>query len=97
MGRGMNNTKVFKDAFGQQLMKSQEAMSQVIAEGSAGNGLVKITLNSEGITRLKIDPVCVDPTDVEALEDLIMAAHKNASAELRQQMDQIGNQFSLPF
>jgi DNA-binding YbaB/EbfC family protein len=45
----------------------------------AGGGAVKITLNGNGVvTELKIAESAVDPSDVEALEDLLMAAFNEA-------------------
>ena len=70
----------------QQLMKQAQKMQQQMAAaqaelavaevtGSAGGGLVTVTLNGAGEVRsLKIDPKAVDPNDVESLEDLVLAA-----------------------
>ena len=70
----------------QQLMKQAQKMQQQMAAaqaelaaaeltGSAGGGLVTVTLNGAGEVRsLKIDPNAVDPNDVESLEDLVLAA-----------------------
>jgi len=45
----------------------------------AGGGAVKITLDGNGaVTELKIAKSAVDPNDVEALEDLLMAAFNEA-------------------
>ena len=66
--------------------KMEEMQSKLEAmelEGEAGAGLVKITLNGKGnMRRIKIDPKLVDPSDVEMLEDLIIAAHANARQKL---------------
>lgn len=71
------------------------------AEGSAGNGLVTITLNGENeITALKIKPDCVDPEDIEGLEDLVRAAHNDALKKLREKtmggMGALGNIPGMP-
>jgi DNA-binding YbaB/EbfC family protein len=45
--------------------------------------LVKVTLSGKGdLRRLSIDPKVVDPTDIEMLEDLIVAAHNAAKQAL---------------
>ena len=70
----------------QQLMKQAQKMQQQMAAaqaelaaaeviGTAGGGLVTVTLNGAGeVLSLKIDPKSVDPDDVESLEDLVLAA-----------------------
>ncbi len=48
-------------------------------EGSSGGGLVNVTLDGKGnLKGLKIDPSLFKEDDVEILEDLIVAAHKDA-------------------
>jgi nucleoid-associated protein EbfC len=66
--------------------KMEEMQSKLEAmelEGEAGAGLVKVTLNGKGdMRRIKIDQKLVDPSEVEMLEDLIVAAHANARQKL---------------
>lgn len=76
-----------------QLMKQAQQMQQKMAEmqakmdameitGSAGAGLVQITITGKSEMRaLKIDPSLVDPQEVEVLEDLIIAAFNDAKAK----------------
>jgi len=48
-------------------------------EGSAGAGMVTVTVTGKGEMRaVKIDPSLIDPEDKEMLEDLIVAAHNSA-------------------
>ena len=48
-------------------------------EGGSGGGLVNVTLDGKGnLKGLKIDPSLFKEDDVEILEDLIVAAHKDA-------------------
>ena len=52
-------------------------------DGEAGAGLVRVTLNGKGeLRRIKIDPKLVDPADTEMLEDLIVAAHRDAKGKI---------------
>ena len=45
----------------------------------AGGGMVKVVMNGQGVlTSIKINPEAVDKDDVEALEDLVMAAVNSA-------------------
>ena len=66
--------------------KMEEAKAQVadlVAEGSSGGGLVRLTLSGEGhMQSLKIDPVLIDKTEIEILEDLIIAAFHDAKVKM---------------
>lgn len=47
--------------------------------GTSGGGLVTVTLDGKGNMKgLKIDPSLFKEDDVEILEDLLVAAHKDA-------------------
>jgi DNA-binding YbaB/EbfC family protein len=63
-------------------------------EGSAGGELVKVTLNGHlHLVGLSIDPAAFDPDDPTILEDLVLAAWKDAHddvAELQAQSDPLG-------
>jgi DNA-binding YbaB/EbfC family protein len=84
----------------QQLMKQAQKMQQQMAEaqaeladaelsGTAGGGLVTVTIKGTGeVTAIKIDPKAVDPDDVETLEDLVLAAVHNASEAVRELTEQ---------
>jgi hypothetical protein len=66
--------------------KMQETQTRLAAEereGSAGNGLVRLTLNGRSeMKKISIDTSVVDPTDVETLEDLILAAYNDAHRQI---------------
>ena len=52
-------------------------------EGSAGGGLVRIELTGEKeIVSVKIDPSVVDREDVETLQDLVLAAFRDAARQV---------------
>ena len=102
-----------------QLMKQAQAMQTKMAEmqekietievaGSAGAGMVTVTLNGKGVMRgVKIDPSLAKAEEVEILEDLITAAHNDAKAKLEQKVQeetaammgglQLPPGFKLPF
>ncbi len=83
MGTGFAKRKKQAKALQQQVEHLQEKMAQTEATGTAGNGLVTITLNGDHeLKRLKIDKQCVDPEDVEGLELLITSAYKDACEKL---------------
>jgi len=59
----------------EKLAAAQSEAAEEIIEGSAGGGKVRVTMTAGGEVRaVKIDPSVVDPSDVEMLEDLIVAA-----------------------
>jgi len=81
-----------------QMQKAQQAASEIqdrlalmTVTGSASN-LITVTSNGVGVVQsIKIDPKVVDPEDVEALEDLLVVALKDAqdkANELQQQETQ---------
>jgi DNA-binding YbaB/EbfC family protein len=68
----------------QQLAQAQAALADVEVTGTAGGGLVTVTMSASGEPRsVKIDPKAVDPDDVETLEDLVLAAVSNAHEAAR--------------
>lgn len=83
MGSGFSKMKKQAKMMQDQMMQIQSELKNKIIEGSAPNGLVTVTINGEKeLKKIKINPSCVDPNDVEGLEDLIIAAHKNAHQKL---------------
>ncbi len=73
-----------------QASQMQEKMQEMQAKlestemtGEAGAGLVKVTLNGKGdLRRIKVDPKVIDPADAEMMEDLILAAHRDAKGKI---------------
>jgi len=64
----------------QQLMAAQDELASAVVEGTAGGGLVRATMSGSGeLTSLVIDPQAVDPDDVETLQDLVVAAVRDAA------------------
>ena len=83
MGSGYAKKKKEARAMQQKFKEMQEKLKEEKATGTAGAGLVTITLNGENeMIELKIKPECVDPEDVEGLEDLIRAAYHDALQKL---------------
>ncbi|WP_396894815.1 YbaB/EbfC family nucleoid-associated protein [Mycolicibacterium sp.] len=72
------------------LMHAQERIAATEVTGSAGGGLVQVTLNGSGqVLGIQIDPQVVDPNDVETLQDLILAALTSAADNMREVVKQI--------
>lgn len=84
MGSGFAKKKKQAKELQKQFSMMQEQMANSEVEGTAGNGLVKIVLSGEHeIKKVTINPECVDPDDIEGLQDLIKAAHNDAAAKLK--------------
>lgn len=61
------------------LAKAQEELAEQEIEGQAGNGLVKVTVTGGGeFNAIAIDPKAIDPDDPSLLEDLVLAAIRDA-------------------
>ena len=68
-----------------QLGTMQEELKQITATGSSGGNIVNVTINGKfEIINLKLDPICVDPRDVQMLQDLIIAAHHDAMSKIQE-------------
>ncbi|PPK84646.1 hypothetical protein CLV84_3808 [Neolewinella xylanilytica] len=59
--------------------KMQQQLAQESFEAEAGGGAVKVTCDgTRTVQNISIDPDQVDPSDVEALEDLLVVATNRA-------------------
>lgn len=64
----------------QQLAAAQAELAETEVAGSAGGGLVSATVTGNGeLLALMIDPRAVDPDDLETLQDLVVAAVRDAN------------------
>ncbi len=61
------------------MQEAQEKLAETEVEGTAANGLLKITLNGKSeMKKLSIDKTLVSADDIEMLEDLILVAYNDA-------------------
>ncbi len=79
----------------------QSAVEQITQTGTAGAGLVRITLNGKGVmSEVKIDASLLKEGEAEILEDLIVAAHADAKAKtedlLQAKMQELAGDLQLP-
>jgi nucleoid-associated protein EbfC len=79
----------------------QAKLSDVELDGSAGGGMVTVTLNGKGdMRRVKIDPALADPNEFEILEDLLVAASNDAKAKVeayvQEEMGKLTGGLNLP-
>lgn len=96
MGSGFSKMKKQARLLQQQYSQMQEELKALIVTGSAGNGLVTITMNGEKQPlKVSINPQCVDKNDVEGLEDLLLAAYNDALKKVAENSPE--NELSSPF
>jgi DNA-binding YbaB/EbfC family protein len=57
----------------------QEELDSITVEGTAGGGMVTVTLSAKGdLKGVKLDDSLMRPEEKEILEDLLVAAHADA-------------------
>lgn len=89
MGSGFSKKKKQAKMLQEQFSKLQTELQNQEVVGSSGNGLVTVTMTGDGdLKQIKIKPDCVDPEDVEGLEDLIKAAFQDAAEKAKAQSPQ---------
>lgn len=70
------------------MMKAQEELGQRTVEGTAGGGVVKVSVSGhKQVLGIQIAPSVVQPDDVEMLQDLIVVALQDAL----QKVDELTN------
>jgi DNA-binding YbaB/EbfC family protein len=78
----MNIQKMMQQAQAMQ-SKVQAELEAMRLQGTAGGGLVTIEMSgSKEVLSVKIDPSAVDRGDVETLEDLVLAALRDAARQV---------------
>ncbi len=67
----------------QRMVEMQAELERLELSGSAGGGMVSLTLTGKGdLRKVSIDKALMDPNDVEVLEDLILAAFNDAKSKV---------------
>lgn len=83
MGSGFSKMKKQTRLMQEQYAKMQEELQNKTVTGHSEGNFVSITLNGEHkMMSVKVKPECVDPNDLEGLEDLIRSAYENANQQL---------------
>ena len=81
---GMGNLLKQAQEMQSRMAKIQEELAQKTVDGSAGGGMVQVTVNGQlGLTAIKIDPTVINSEEKEMLEDLIMAAINDGMRKAR--------------
>ena len=84
-----------------QMMEVQEELANRTVEASVGGGMVTVVANGQqDILSIRIDPEVVDPTDIEMLQDLILAAvneaHRKAQELMTDEMSKLTGGLKIP-
>jgi len=65
------------------MKEAQENLENVFAEGEAGAGIVRVTVNGKKqVVKLEVDDNLINPDDKEMMQDLIVAAVNKAIQEV---------------
>lgn len=71
-----------------QMKGVQGKLKELSATGSSGGGLVKIEINGEmEVEKVILDPIAVDPRDIDMLQDLIIAAMNSAQSNIKEKIE----------
>jgi len=72
----------------QQMMANAQAAAAEVVEGASGGGLVKVELDGRfEFHSVSIDPKAVDPDDLTLLEDLVLAALRDAATQIQKRQE----------
>ena len=81
----------------QQMAEAQEQQAAQVGTGTAGGGKVSIEVTGGGeYRRVTIAPDAGDPDDVELLEELILAALRDATTQLFELQEQAMGNVEMP-
>jgi len=86
-GGGMNMQSMIKQAQKMQaeMQKKNEELANTEIIGSSAGAMVEVVITGKNeIKAVKIKKEAVDPDDVEMLEDLVMAAIRDAQSKVSQ-------------
>ena len=83
------------------MAEMQAELDQVTVEGTAGGGMVTVTMSAKGdLKAVRIDDSLVKPGEKEIIEDLMVAAHadarRKAEALLADKMKSLTDGLALP-
>lgn len=92
MAKNMNNLLKQAQQMQQKMSMLQKELETRELETSSGGGMVKIKINGkQEILELKLNPECVDSSDVETLEELLTIA---INQSVKESQDMVSNAMS---
>ena len=79
----------------------QDELATIEVTGTSGGGLVSVTITGKGeLKSVKIDPSLMKPEEAEIVEDLIVAAHRDAHSRaegaIAEKMAEVTGGMGLP-
>lgn len=81
---GMSNLLKQAQEMQARIAKIQEELGQKTVEGSAGGGMVRVTVNGQlNVSAIKIEPSVINVEEKEMLEDLVLAAVNDGMRKAR--------------
>ncbi len=99
----MDISSIMEQAKGMQekMAKIQQDLAKKMIVGTAGGGMVSVTVNGQGdVISIAIEKTVIDPSESEMLQDLIVAATNDGirkSKELsKQEMAQLTGGLNIP-
>lgn len=98
---GMGNLLKQAQEMQARMAKIQEELGHKTVQGSAGGGMVQVTVNGQfNLTAVKIEPSMVKAEEKEMLEDLILAAVNDGMRKARElasaEMAKLTGGFKIP-
>jgi len=92
MAKNMNALMKQAQVMQQKMSTLQKELETRELDVSSGGGMVKIKINGkQEIINLTIDKECVDPSDIETLEELVQTAVNSA---VKESQDMVSNAMS---
>ena len=86
---GMANLQRMAQQMQQEMLRVQGELEAMTVDGSAGGGVVRATVTGkQELVSITIDPTVVDASDVEMLQDLVVAAVNDALRASREVAEQ---------
>ena len=84
-------------AMQEQMQAAQESQAAQTITGTSGGGMVTVEMTGGGEYRnVSIAPEAVDPDDIELLEELILAALRDAGAQLAELQESAMDSIEMP-
>lgn len=101
MAKNMNALMKQAQQMQQKMATLQKELESRELETSSGGGMIKIKINGkQEILSITINPECVDPSDVETLEDLVLTSVNQAVKEsqdmVNKAMSKVTGGLSIP-
>lgn len=97
----LNNIMQQAKAMQAKMAKIQEDLAKKIITGSAGGGMVLVTVNGQGdVLSIAIEKTVIDPNEKAMLEDLVVAATNDAIRKAKdlskQELGQLTGGLNIP-